>query len=80
MRPGRGSPEVCDALAAEYALGTLRGPALRRFERLLAVDEDLRWRVRRWEERLAPLAEEVEPRSPPDSLWAGIEARLGDAG
>ena len=80
VRPGRGSPEARDALAAEYALGTLRGPALRRFERLLAVDEDLRWRVRRWEERLAPLAEEVEPRSPPASLWAGIEARIGDAG
>lgn len=29
------NPERIDRLAAEYALGTLRGPARRRFERLL---------------------------------------------
>ncbi|MEF8793043.1 anti-sigma factor [Thiohalorhabdus sp.] len=77
VRPGRGSPEARDLLAAEYALGTLRGPALHRFERLLAVDEDLRRRVRHWENRLAPLAEEVAPQSPPASVWAGIEDRIG---
>ena len=35
-------PELADKLAAEYALGTLRGPARRRFENLLPAHPSLR--------------------------------------
>lgn len=65
-----------DRLAAEYVLGTLRGPGRRRFAALLAGHPALRNAVRQWQERLAPLAASVEPVTPPPSLWPRIEARL----
>lgn len=71
-----GRPELADRLAAEYVLGTLRGPARRRFEALLGAHPALRSAVRSWEERLAPLAGSVAPVEPPGRVWAGIEQRL----
>jgi len=72
-----GDPALRDHLAAEYALGTLRGRARRRFERLMADDHALRDLVAEWERRLTPLAEAVLPVAPPADLWNRIEARLG---
>src|SRR5262249_7326943 len=66
-------------LAAEYALGTLRGRARRRFERLLADDADLRRLVEGWELRLNTLAETAPAVAPPATLWPRIEQRLGPA-
>ena len=71
-----GRPELADRLSAEYVLGTLRGPARRRFNSLLTAHPALRNAVRRWEEQLAPLAGSVAPVAPSDKVWAGIEARL----
>lgn len=71
-----GRPELADRLAAEYVLGTLRGPARRRFQALLPAHPALRVAVRRWEEQLAPLAGSVAPVAPPAQVWTGIEARL----
>ena len=68
-----------EALASEYALGTLRGAARRRFERLLAGDADLRARVSAWERRLAPLSDRVEPVPVPPRVWQSLESRLGFA-
>jgi anti-sigma-K factor RskA len=68
-----------DALAAEYALGTLRGPARRRFERSLAGDAALRARVQAWQERLAPLDAATQPVQPPERIWRSIEARIRPA-
>ena len=65
-----------DRLAAEYVLGTLIGPARRRFATLLPGHPALRDAVRQWQDRLAPLAASVEPVMPPPSLWPRIEARL----
>lgn len=71
-----GRPELADRLAAEYVLGTLRGPARRRFQALLGAHPALRSAARRWEEQLAPLAGSVAPVAPPERVWAGIEAKL----
>lgn len=71
-----GRPELADRLAAEYVLGTLRGPARRRFQVLLTAHPALRSAVRRWEEQLAPLADSVAAVAPPEQVWTGIEARL----
>jgi len=65
-----------DALAAEYALGTLQGQARRRFERVLKDDPELRAQVTLWQERLHPLGAAVEPVKPPQRVWKFIEARI----
>lgn len=72
-------PELRERLAAEYALGTLRGAARRRFERLLAGDTALRDLVQNWELRLNLLAESARPVAPPARVWQRIEQRLGPA-
>lgn len=65
-------PELLQRLSAEYALGTLRGPARRRFQRLLAVDEDARSYVSFWETRLGEFGEIVAPITPPATVRAGL--------
>jgi len=71
-RLDRNDPGVRDALAAEYALGTLQGPARHRFERWLHRDADLRTRVERWELQLGSFIEDVSPQTPPSGTWQGI--------
>lgn len=66
-----------DALAAEYVLGTLCGPARRRFERWLAGDAELRGRVARWEFRLAGQLLDTQPVEPPLAVWRRLRGRLG---
>lgn len=72
-----GNPELLDRLAREYVLGTLRGPARRRFKGLLAGQIAARRAVLNWERRLSPLAEELQPVVPPAKVWARISAELG---
>ena len=74
------APGRADALAAEYVLGTLRGRARRRFERLVEDDPALAYAVRAWEERLLPLAEALPPRSPPTRVWTATLARVRESG
>jgi anti-sigma-K factor RskA len=69
--------ELLNRLAAEYVLGTLRGPARRRVERWRTTSSLLDERCRFWEERLMPLLGAVRPVQPPAHLWEGIRARLG---
>ncbi len=72
-------PDRANALAAEYVLGTLRGRARERFERLARTDRALNDAVRTWEERLLPLAEQLPPIAPPARVWAAILARIRGA-
>jgi anti-sigma-K factor RskA len=69
-------PQLADRLAAEYVLGTLRGPARRRFDALLGAHPALREAVAQWQERLAPLTASVTAVTPPDRVWRGVESRL----
>ena len=69
-------PEVIDSLAAEYVLGTLRGPARRRFERWRANTPLVQERCLFWEENLMQLAKGVRPVRPPAHVWQGIRTRL----
>jgi anti-sigma-K factor RskA len=73
--------ELLDRLAAEYTLGTLRGRARRRFERLLADSAAARSAVYRWEDHWSALSRTVPPVEPSPQVWAAVNRRLfgGDA-
>ena len=63
-------------LAAEYVLGTLRGPARRRFERLARADAALRAEQHFWETRLGRLARAVKPVTPAPTVWLSLQQRI----
>ncbi|WP_374567727.1 anti-sigma factor domain-containing protein [Ideonella sp.] len=69
-------PPRLEALARDYAVGTLRGRARRRFERVLREAPQARPVVEAWQQRLARLAEAVPAAAPRDAVWANIETRL----
>ena len=69
-------PERLDRLAREYALGTLAGPARRRFERVLRQTPAAMLAVGAWQERLAGLAGAVPAMRPRESVWRALEQRL----
>lgn len=68
---------LLDMLASEYALGTLRGGARRRFERWLADDPSLQAAVARWQNRLQPMSELTSAAQPSPQVWQALESRLG---
>ena len=68
--------ERIDSLAAEYVLGTLHGPARRRFDRLMTDRADVRFAVWRWERHLNDIADGVKPRQPTRRVWNNIRRRI----
>lgn len=71
-----GNAELADRLAADFAAGTLRGAARRRFESLLPAHPTLRTALLAWQERLMPLTSIIPPEEPPARVWKVIETRL----
>lgn len=71
------SPEERSQLAGEYVLGTLRGAARVRFERLVEDDPLLWQEVSFWEHRLGTLGEALPDLPPPDRILAAIAAEIG---
>lgn len=65
-----------ELLAGEYVLGTLRGPARRRFERLLMEDGRLRAEVTFWEERFTGWTAGLAPIRPRAVVWHRLLAKL----
>ena len=68
--------EVRELLAAENALGVMKGRVQRRFRRLADGDADLRGKVARWERQLNSLCEGAPAVDAPDQVWSNIERRL----
>jgi len=65
------------ALAGEYALGTMQGAAKKRFERSLVRDSDLQRELWAWENHLFGLSEVLPRVQPPERVWNTIEKRIG---
>jgi anti-sigma-K factor RskA len=68
--------EARELLAAECALGVMKGRVQRRFRRLADGDSDLREKVARWERQLNVLCEGVPEIEAPAPIWSNIERRL----
>lgn len=69
-------PNLLDSLAAEYAIGTLRGAARRRFERVLSESAEAREAVAVWEGLLGGLGAMLPGVAPPERVWKRIERRI----
>jgi anti-sigma-K factor RskA len=66
-----------EALAGEYALGTLDAEERAQAERLIADDAEFAARVGFWERRLGELHVMVDPVEPPPTIWEKIRERIG---
>jgi anti-sigma-K factor RskA len=71
--------ELLELLAAEYVVGTLQGPARRRFERLCPRMPAANAARIRWEDRLATLALQLDPIQPRAQTWQDIYQQLTSA-
>jgi anti-sigma-K factor RskA len=69
-------PERLDALAGQYALGTLSRAARDRLDRLAQRNESVAAAIRTWQNLLLPLAESLPPVVPPDRVWNAIVRRV----
>ncbi|MBB1477012.1 anti-sigma factor domain-containing protein [Shewanella sp. SG41-3] len=70
-------PQLKDALAAEYVLGTLRGQARRRFQKLMMQIPSLRESTWLWEQHLHGMNQLLPPVKPDDRVWQNIRHTLG---
>lgn len=69
-----------EAVAAEYALGTLDASERAEAERRRAVEPAFDTLIMAWEQRLGPLADVVSAVPPPPDLFARVMARLPQDG
>lgn len=70
-------PNAVDQLAAAYVMGTLHGPARRRFEAVMLWNPALTGAVTDWTQRMAPLLTALPPMAPGAELWPRIAQRAG---
>jgi anti-sigma-K factor RskA len=68
--------ELQHALAAEYVLGTLRGLARVRFQKLQLRYPELKQITHHWENHINSLGEQLKPISPDPLVWEKVVARL----
>ena len=67
------NPQILDRLAADYALGTLRGGARRRFETISRENATVRAAALVWQGRLSGMTELQSPILPAPAVWARIQ-------
>ena len=67
-----------ELLAAEHALGLLEGEALLEARGMVASDVEFARSVEAWEQRLAPMLDEIGEATPPAALWNRIRSALAE--
>ncbi len=65
-----------NALAAEYVLGTLRGLARQRFQKLILSNQTIAETVSLWEQYINGMGEKIPPVEPDDKVWQVIQSRI----
>jgi anti-sigma-K factor RskA len=68
--------EELDLRAAEFAIGLLEGAERVEAERRAAHDSGFAALVEEWNQRLAPMLEDIKPVAPDPALWDRIRASL----
>lgn len=71
------APGDLDLHAAEYVLGLLAPVQARAVETLAAQDAAVAASIVAWQNRLSPLADTVEPVTPPPELWQRLSLAAG---
>jgi len=69
-------PELINRLSAEYVLGTLRGRARQRFQRLMLSSPKVRQATWQWEQHLNQLGSAVKAVPPDPEVWQKISRRI----
>ncbi len=69
--------ERLNALAAEYVVGTLRGKARTRYQKLMMQYQAVSDATAQWEQYLTGFAETLPPVAPPEGVWENIQVKLG---
>ena len=69
--------ERLNALAAEYVVGTLRGKARTRYQKLMMQYQAVSDATAQWEQYLTGFAEPLPPVTPPANVWESIQIKLG---
>ena len=73
------NPELQDLLASNYVMGTLRGAARKRMEKLMQENHQLFLRVKQWETKMQPLHINTPVVAPKKSTWDSIATAIGGA-
>ncbi len=71
--------ERLNALAAEYVVGTLRGKARLRYQKLLMQYQIVGETTAKWEEYLVGFSDGIPPVEPPHAVWEQIQRRIDHA-
>lgn len=69
-------PELINRLSAEYVLGTLRGRARQRFQRLMLSSPRVRAATWQWEQHLNQIGSAVTAVPPDPEVWEKISQRI----
>lgn len=69
-------PVLCDMLAVEYVLGIMNRRVRKRFQRLLGQRDSVRRVTEAWEQRLGPLAEQIQEVLPSERVWRDIQREI----
>ncbi|WDE01613.1 anti-sigma factor [Thalassomonas actiniarum] len=69
-------PELINRLSAEYVLGTLRGRARQRFQRLMLSSPRVRQATWQWEHQLNQMGNSITAVPPDPKVWQSISQRI----